>query len=106
MSGSFNPLLIVRGKLDPTRKIRIYKTVLRPIVTYASSVWTTALTTHMHKLQTFQNWIPRIALNSPWFVRNTTLHEDAEVEPLMDFIRRIPWKYPRPRSLMTDGHQD
>ncbi|GJQ81392.1 hypothetical protein Trydic_g18257 [Trypoxylus dichotomus] len=30
-----------------------------------------------------------MALNASWFVRNTMLHEDAGVEPLIDFIRRI-----------------
>ncbi|GJQ86894.1 hypothetical protein Trydic_g19557 [Trypoxylus dichotomus] len=93
MPRTLNPLLIVLGKLDPSRKIRIYKAVLRLIVTYASAVWATAATTHMNKLQVFQNQILRMALNVPWFARNTTLHEDTEVEPLIDFIRRIATRF-------------
>ncbi|GJQ87472.1 hypothetical protein Trydic_g23135 [Trypoxylus dichotomus] len=71
--GTLYPLLIGRGKLDLIRKIRIYK----PIVTYASAVWATATTTHLNKLQTFQNRMLWMALNAPWFIRNTTLYEDA-----------------------------
>ncbi|GJQ65696.1 hypothetical protein Trydic_g7781 [Trypoxylus dichotomus] len=93
MFGTLYPLLIARGKLDPSRKIRIYKILLRLIVTYASAIWLTATTTYMNKLQTFQNRILLMGLNASWFVRNTTLHEDAGVEPLMDFIRKIETRF-------------
>ncbi|GJQ69715.1 hypothetical protein Trydic_g22286 [Trypoxylus dichotomus] len=108
MSGTLYPLLLGRGKLDPSRKIRIYKTVLRPIVTYASAVWATAATTHMNKLQTFQNRILRMALNAPYFVRNTALYEGAGVEPLIDFIRIIATRFfvskLRPQPRLTAEH--
>ncbi|GJQ74852.1 hypothetical protein Trydic_g21688 [Trypoxylus dichotomus] len=96
----------------PTCKKQIYTTVLRPTIMYTSAVRATAETTHMHKLQAIPNWILRMALNAPWFARNTTLHEDAGLESLMNFIRRIGdynsgilWRYPQPRSLIVD-HQD
>ncbi|GJQ72114.1 hypothetical protein Trydic_g3210 [Trypoxylus dichotomus] len=44
---------------------------------------------HPHTLGVPKNWMLQMTLNAPWFVRNTTLHEDARVEFLMDFIRRI-----------------
>ncbi|GJQ87645.1 hypothetical protein Trydic_g17469 [Trypoxylus dichotomus] len=110
MAGTLAPLMNGRSKLDPARKIQLYKAVLRPTVTYASS-----------------NRMLRWALDAPWFVRSDTLHEDAGIDPIMDFIRntatrffdkardpenplvsksqeydaRIPWKYPRPRSLIV-----
>ncbi|GJQ72551.1 hypothetical protein Trydic_g1222 [Trypoxylus dichotomus] len=92
MSRTLYPLMEGRGKLDPSLKIRIYKAVLRPIITYASAVWATAAPTHIKKLETFQNRTLRMALNAPWFVRNITIQRDAGVEPLMDFIRRIATK--------------
>ncbi|GJQ80516.1 hypothetical protein Trydic_g12407 [Trypoxylus dichotomus] len=127
MAGTLAPLMNGRSKLDPARKIQLYKAVLRPTVTYASSVWATAAKTHRIKIQTFQNRMLRWALDAPWFVRSDTLHEDAGIDPIMDFIRntatrffdkardhenplvsksqeydaRIPWKYPRPRSLIV-----
>ncbi|GJQ75256.1 hypothetical protein Trydic_g9854 [Trypoxylus dichotomus] len=45
------------------------------------------------QLQAFQNRILRMTLNALLFARNTTLHEDAGVEPLIDFIRRIATRF-------------
>ncbi|GJQ83045.1 hypothetical protein Trydic_g20060 [Trypoxylus dichotomus] len=78
ISRTLYPLLIGRGKLHLSSKIRIYRT---------------AATTHMNKLQAFPSRILRMALNAPWFVRNTTLLEDAGVESLIDFCRRIPIRF-------------
>ncbi|GJQ65054.1 hypothetical protein Trydic_g7207 [Trypoxylus dichotomus] len=66
LSGTLYPLLMGRGKPDISLKIRIYKTVLRPIITYASAVLAIAA--------------PR-AFNASWFVTNTTIQEDAGVDP-------------------------
>ncbi|GJQ71299.1 hypothetical protein Trydic_g11036 [Trypoxylus dichotomus] len=93
MSGTLYALMAGRGKLDSSLKIRIYKTVLRPIITYAS-----AAPTHIRTLEGFQNRTLWMALNAPWFVRNTTIQEDAGVEPLMDFIRRIAIRHEGGRS--------
>ncbi|GJQ69633.1 hypothetical protein Trydic_g6721 [Trypoxylus dichotomus] len=81
ISGTLYPLLIERYKLDRTRKIRVYKTVHRSIVTCASAVWATAPTTHMNKLQTLQNRILQMDLNAPWFVRNTILKNTTMKTP-------------------------
>ncbi|GJQ73393.1 hypothetical protein Trydic_g13758 [Trypoxylus dichotomus] len=95
MSGTLHPLLIGRGKLNTSRKIRIYKTVLRPIATYASAVWVTAATTHMNKLQgiatrfferAVDQWNPLVSLTQ-------------------DYNPSISWRYPRPRSIIVI-HQD
>ncbi|GJQ73851.1 hypothetical protein Trydic_g18788 [Trypoxylus dichotomus] len=53
----------------------------------------TAAITHMSKLQALQNRMLRMVLNAPWFVKNTTLHEDAAVEPRIDSIRRIATRF-------------
>ncbi|GJQ86840.1 hypothetical protein Trydic_g19300, partial [Trypoxylus dichotomus] len=52
-------------RLDPSLKVRIYKTVLRPTITYASAVWATALPTHIEKLEAFQSRTLRSALSAP-----------------------------------------
>ncbi|GJQ65109.1 hypothetical protein Trydic_g7254 [Trypoxylus dichotomus] len=132
MFGTLYPMMAGGGRLDPSLKVRIYKTVLRPTITYASAVWATALPTHIKKLEAFQSRTLRSALSAPWYVRNTTIQEDTGVEPLMDFIRRIaarffeqavdhsnplvsesqaydpriPWKYARPRSLVVANAED
>ncbi|GJQ76587.1 hypothetical protein Trydic_g15451 [Trypoxylus dichotomus] len=93
MFGTLYPMMVGRGRLDPSLKVRIYKTVLTPAITYAFTVWATASPTHIKKLEAFQSRALRSALNAPLFVRNTTTHEDTGVEPLMDFIRRIAARF-------------
>ncbi|GJQ79382.1 hypothetical protein Trydic_g16241 [Trypoxylus dichotomus] len=68
MSGTLYPLLMGRGKLDPSLRIRIYKTVLRPIITYTSTAWVTTVTTHINKIQTFQSRTPSVGPLEPPFV--------------------------------------
>ncbi|GJQ79638.1 hypothetical protein Trydic_g16479 [Trypoxylus dichotomus] len=84
MLATLYPMMAGRGKLDPSLKVRIYKTVLRPTITYASAMWATAVPTHIKTLEAFHNRTLRRALNAPWYVRNTVIQEDTGVGPLMD----------------------
>lgn len=81
------PMINRRSKLDSVRKLRLYKAVVRPTMTYASSVWGTAAPSHVQKLQVIQNRALRMAFDAPWYVRNTTLHRDSAMETIADFIR-------------------
>ncbi|GJQ70864.1 hypothetical protein Trydic_g784 [Trypoxylus dichotomus] len=95
MSGTLHPLLIGRGKLDPSHKIRIYKTVLRPIVTYASAVWATVATTYMNKLQAFQpdaangprRFLPQIRTEPLSQKLSTAENSFSEVLPTPDLVK-------------------
>lgn len=84
---SLYALLNRRSKLDPLRKIRLYKAVIRPTMTYASSVWGYAAHSHVNKLQVIQNKVLRMAFDAPWFVRNDTLHNDSGMATIEEFIR-------------------
>lgn len=84
---SLYALINRRSKLDPLRKIRLYKAVIRPTMTYASSVWGYAAHSHVHKLQVIQNRVLRMAFNAPWFVSNATLHNDSQMATIEEFIR-------------------
>ncbi|GJQ79526.1 hypothetical protein Trydic_g16373 [Trypoxylus dichotomus] len=46
MLGTLYPMMAGRGRLDPSLKVRIYKTVLKPAITYASAVWAIASPTY------------------------------------------------------------
>lgn len=81
------PLINRRSKLSVDNKLRIYKSIIRPSMTYAATVWGYAADTHMKKLQTIQNKALRMAFDAPWFVRNTNLHADAGVVTIKEFLR-------------------
>jgi len=71
----------------------LYKSLLRPTLTYACPVWFGASNTNIKKLQTFQNKIIRISLNAPWFVRNTQLQREADIDPIAYHIQDLTLKH-------------
>lgn len=127
MLAAFYALVNRQSKLDPACKIKLYTSVIRPSMLYASVAWATTADCHMRKLQVVQNRVLRMALDAPWYVRNNTLHRDTGMETVMDFIRRtamkiferaedhpnplvlesadydpgIPWLYRRPRMIVN-----
>lgn len=82
-----------RSRLSIGNKLLMYKTIVRPVMMYASPAWGHAAATHIRRLQRVQNKFLRIALNAPWFVRNTQLHEEAKMPSLKDFMLATAEKY-------------
>ncbi|KAJ1169665.1 hypothetical protein NDU88_001556 [Pleurodeles waltl] len=73
MPESNNPLL--RTKSIPTRnKLHAVNSIIRPTMTYASSVWSGCKLEYRKPLQTLQNKALRIATGAPCFARTTDLH--------------------------------
>lgn len=66
----------------------IYQSIIRPIITYACPIWGTASKTLVNKVQVLQNKILRISCNTPWFVRNSKLHEELGVIYIHEFIKK------------------
>lgn len=87
------PLINRKSKLKTKCTLLIYKSILRPLLTYGCQVWGTASQTHLKKIQTFQNKILRISVNAPWFIRNVHLHKDLEMQTINEFIKNINTKY-------------
>ena len=79
---SLYPLLCRKSKLNIRNKLTIYLTIIRPVMTYASVSWAYSSDKHINILQVVQNKILRMITNSPWFVRNSQLHCDLNVEYL------------------------
>lgn len=80
-------LLNRRSKLSAENKLIIYKSIIRPTMTYAATVWGYAANCHMKKLQTIQNKTLRLVFDAPWFVRNTQLHQDAQLPTIREFLQ-------------------
>ncbi len=83
VSGALNPLLQKYSKTPIHNKLLIYKTQIRPVITYASPIWGTANT---KRLETFQNVMLRRCTKSPWFVRNTIINTGTKIPPLKTHI--------------------
>ena len=57
-----------------------------------------ASNTHIHKIQVLQNNILRMAIDAPWFVKNTTIHQDIKLPIVKDTLRQT---YSRHHSTLT-----
>jgi hypothetical protein len=78
-----------KRKMSIRNKLVLYKSIIRPVMTYASVVWGHASASQLNKLQVIQNRFLRSAFNSPWFVRNNQLHREANLPMLKEFLHEI-----------------
>lgn len=76
------PILNKKSRINMRTSILIYKTILKPVVTYAAPVWLPAAHSHLKKLEIFQNKVLRIISKAPWFVKNKNILKDLKMEPV------------------------
>lgn len=74
---------IQSNRLNMNIKMRIYKTTIRPAITYGFSVWGHAARSQLHNIQIIQNKFLRIVTQAPRYVRNAQLHQDLEIETII-----------------------
>ena len=74
-------------------KILLYKMIIKPIWTYGIQLWGSACASNIIKLQRVQSKILRTILYAPWYVRNTTIHRDLNIETVADTIKQHSKKY-------------
>jgi hypothetical protein len=91
------PLMNRKSKLSNQNKIKIYKTIIRPVVTYAAPVWCNISKTTLIPLQRFQNKCLRFATGSGRYTKTVTLHDTANVEMLRAHINRLSTGFYRNR---------
>lgn len=83
------PLLNRKSKLSPETKIRLYKTVIRPAITYGCQVWHAAGRTVIRRIEVVQSKALRMALNAPYYLANRVIARDAGVGPLHEHLRQL-----------------
>jgi hypothetical protein len=69
--------------------ITIYKSYIRPIMTYASPAWINTPITYRNKLQIIQNNVLRIITKSPPYTPIKELHDITGIETLQSHIQRL-----------------
>jgi hypothetical protein len=83
------PLFSKQSKLTSGNKLKLYKTIVRPVLTYAAPVWCSITNTTMIKPQRFQNKCLRLATNSGRYIKIKDLHDIANIEMLRDHVDRL-----------------
>ena len=83
------PLLAGNSRLSTNNKLLLYKSCIRPIMTYGSSIWGTAADFHLRKLQVAQNKALRSFIRFPSYVRLEILHRDLNIKPFLELIQKL-----------------
>ena len=90
---SLYSLLHRKSKLHNENKLLLYKTVIRLILMYVSSVWGTCADTHIKKIHVTQNRLLKMCFALPRTFPTHVLHEMFKVEPVKVFIARSHQKW-------------
>ncbi|GBN34409.1 hypothetical protein AVEN_124598-1 [Araneus ventricosus] len=70
-------------------KPNLYKSLIRPVMSYASPVWGAAAKSHIKKLESAQNIIARQIINSPWFIRNKYITKDIKLKTIKEHLKKL-----------------
>jgi hypothetical protein len=87
------PLLKKNSCLPLKPKLTLYRSCIRPILTYACPVFANAAKTHLNKLQVLQNKNLRMVLNAPFRTRIQTLHKKASMPTISEFITKLTERF-------------
>lgn len=84
-----------KSRVSVDCKIRLFKAVIRPILSYACPVFVNCAKSHLNKIQTFQNKVLRIMLNVKWsdFIPNEKIHMDGKIPEILPFFIKITNKF-------------
>lgn len=95
------PLIGKKSKLSTNNKMIIFKTIVRPIMLYASPVWMNAAHSHIKHLQIAQNKCLKIIYNLPWRYHTNALHELTNMPLIVNHLHEINNKF-RGRCAFSD----
>ena len=65
-----------KSKLSIKNKLKLYKTIIKPIWTYGIPLWGTAAMSHLNKIETMQAKILSTIVNALWYVRDEDIRRD------------------------------
>ena len=82
-----------KSKLSTGNKLKIYKTIIKPIWTYGIPLWGMAAMSYINKIEVIQAKILRTIVNGPWYVRNEDIRRDLGMPTVKEEISRYSEKY-------------
>ncbi|CAI6374197.1 unnamed protein product [Macrosiphum euphorbiae] len=86
---SLFPLINKRSPLSTISKLHIFKTYIRPILTYAGPAWTANISnSSWSKLEAVQSTTLRQITGLDWYVSNDTIRSSLKTPPLKDHLSK------------------
>lgn len=101
---ALQPILNRKCNLSPSTKVLIYKTLVRPILTYACPVWSSTADYNYNKIQIIQNKALKIACNTPFYTNLKKLHVEINLPLIKDFILKLTYKFYQDTLSHTHNH--
>jgi hypothetical protein len=92
----FKQLYWILGRKSPLsleNKVLLYKAVIKPIWTYGVELWDCASNSSIAILQRCQSKMLRSMTDAPWYVSNSTLHNDLGIPYIKDVIQERSSKH-------------
>jgi hypothetical protein len=86
-------LLVRKSKLSTSNKLLLYKTILKPILTYGIQLWGTASTSNIEILERFQPKALGMIVDAHLYVPNTVIRRDLQTPTVKEEIRRYSSQY-------------
>lgn len=83
------PLLGKDSTLTVSTKLHIYKTIIRPMLTYTAPIWCSMSTSAYRQLEVVQNKCLRVLANAPRGTPITTLLTSLGMETIQSYSRRL-----------------
>lgn len=68
-------------------KLMIYKQIIRPVWSYGIQLWGCTKQSNINIIQRFQNKALRNIVDAPWYIRNSDLHRDLNMETVDQVIK-------------------
>jgi Reverse transcriptase (RNA-dependent DNA polymerase) len=90
---SLFPLLNRKSRLSLKNKNLLFKSIIRPILSYGAPIWKHSAWTHRKKLQIIQNKTLKIINNLPWRFSTAELHNLTNYQLLDNFIDSLSTKF-------------
>ena len=88
-SGILYPLLKKYSSINTREKLTLYRSYIRPILTYACPAFANAAKTHLQKLQVAQNKNLRMVLSAKYRTRIHLLHKRTNIPTVTEHITKL-----------------
>lgn len=87
------PLINRRSRLSTKNKLLIYKTIIRPTITYGGPIYHNISDTQYKRLQTTQNKLLRLVTNANRYTNMTRLHDEHKIKFIKTQIKEAARKF-------------
>ena len=88
-------LLGRKSSLSTHNKVMLHNQILKPVWSYGIQLWGCTKQSNRKIIQSFQNKVLRNIVDAPWYIRNSDLHRDLNIDTVEKEIQRSAERHER-----------